>query len=286
MKNVFTIVFLLLITSSSYLSVKAFYVILAANLVINPLEATPIKIPKKARRFTPVKGLKSYDIIAKRDLFKTGKVETVVKPTPVVEEKNLEKYKKTDLKLHGTIAGIDEMTAAIIENKMTRKQDLYRIGQTVRNARIKRILREKVVITVNGRDEILEMEIEMGARRGRSPKGSYQSSRSINSDNYSISRAAVDNAFNNLNTLMRQIKVRPHFSRGKPDGMLMTRIKPGSLFTKMGLKNGDILVGVDGEMITSTDDALRLYSRLKSSNRVVLQIKRRGKISDIEYFIR
>jgi len=53
----------------------------------------------------------------------------------------------------------------------------------------------------------------------------------------------------------------------------------------MGLKSGDVIMGVDGKDIESVDDALKFYQNLQSSSKVQLQIKRRGRLKTIDYRI-
>ena len=72
---------------------------------------------------------------------------------------------------------------------------------------------------------------------------------------------------------------------GGADGLILSSIKPGSIFRKMGLRNGDILTGVDGEKIESVDNALAFYEKLKLSSHIALQLKRRGQLKTIEYNI-
>ena len=88
-----------------------------------------------------------------------------------------------------------------------------------------------------------------------------------------------------LNGLMDQAKIRPHFRNGKPDGLTISRIKRDSIFSQLGLRSGDIITGVDGQSIESVDDALKFYNQLKSSSNVNLQIRRRGMPKQIEYTI-
>ena len=45
------------------------------------------------------------------------------------------------------------------------------------------------------------------------------------------------------------------------------------------------IMGVDGNEIESVDDALSLYENLKTASNVKLQIKRRGRIKEIEYHV-
>ena len=68
--------------------------------------------------------------------------------------------KKTDLKLKlwGTITGNGVRAYAIIEEGTKREQKLYKVGETVQNATIKIILREKVILSVEGKDELLVIE--------------------------------------------------------------------------------------------------------------------------------
>ena len=85
---------------------------------------------------------------------------------------------------------------------------------------------------------------------------------------------------------MQQVRMRPHFTNGKPDGLTFTQIKPNSIFHKMGIKNGDVITGVDGNTIESKDDALKLYQSLQSSSNLKLQLKRRGRMKSIGYYIK
>ena len=100
-----------------------------------------------------------------------------------------------------------------------------------------------------------------------------------------MSRQVIDEAMNDINSLMEQAKIRPHFRNGKPDGLTISRIKRDSIFTQLGLRSGDIITGVDGQVIESVDDALKFYNQLKSSSNVTLEVRRRGRPKQIEYTI-
>jgi len=61
------------------------------------------------------------------------------------------------LVLMGTIVSADAESRAIILEKDTKNQDIYQQGDVVQGAVVKEILRKKVVLTSDGRDEILDM---------------------------------------------------------------------------------------------------------------------------------
>ncbi len=57
----------------------------------------------------------------------------------------------------GTVSGGSGENRAVILTKKDRKQKLYEAGELVEGAQIKRILRGKVVLNFNGKDEVLDM---------------------------------------------------------------------------------------------------------------------------------
>jgi len=65
---------------------------------------------------------------------------------------------KLKLSLMGTVSGTAEDSRAIILDDTTRKQDIYSVGNTVQGAQIRSIERRKVVLRVNGRDEVLNIK--------------------------------------------------------------------------------------------------------------------------------
>jgi general secretion pathway protein C len=144
------------------------------------------------------------------------------------------------------------------------------------------ILREKVILRVNGKDEILGIE-EASSRS----KTSIVSKRAgmATSQNITLKRSRIESAVKDVNNLMKQVRIRPHFRNGKPDGLRLTGIRPNSIFYNMGLKSGDIITGVNNNTIESVDDVLKFYQSLQSSSSVALQVKRRGRPKTINYSI-
>ena len=95
-----------------------------------------------------------YGVITRRNLFGpppqangSSELET---PPEELEATSL------DVVLMGTVGG-DEESRAIILNKQDRKQEIYSVGDNVQGALIKEILRGKVILNLDGRDEMLDM---------------------------------------------------------------------------------------------------------------------------------
>jgi general secretion pathway protein C len=278
MKRYFTILNIIFIAGIVFFMVKVFYKIATANVDTSNSSKTAAThlVPSVS---TTQHELSHYQAIIERNLFKTN-TETGRGP----DKLDIETLEPTDLNLNllGTITGDQKEAYAVIEDTAVKKQDLYRIGDTIQNATVKMILREKVVLNVNGKDEILGVEKASGSQKIGKP--STELARA-GSQNITVKRSQIDSAIKDVNTLMKQVRIRPNFKNGKPDGFRLTGIRPNSIFYKMGLKSGDVIMGVDGKDIESVDDALKFYQNLQSSPNVQLQIKRRGRLKTIDYRI-
>jgi len=278
MKRYFIILNVLLITAAVFFMVKVFYKVAGAKIdpAPPPKDAARHVIPNETSTRHP---LSDYRAVMDRNLFKT-KTGTGGRP----QKLDIESLTPTELKLKllGTVTGNEKEAYAVIEDTDVRRQNLYKVGDTIQNATLKIILREKVVLNVNGKDEILGIEkVREEGKTGRSPERKIAST----SRNITIKRSQIDTALQDVNTLMKQVRIQPHFQNGKPDGLRLTGVRPNSIFYKMGLKSGDIIMGVDGKNIESVDDALKFYQSLQSASRVQLQLKRRGRPKTIEYNI-
>ena len=276
----------------SYFSVNAFYKVATApfdHARPSSVATKQVVSPNDATRHP----LSYYEAVIERNLFNT-KTETGQQPKKL----NIENLKPTDLKLKlfGTVTGDKNKAYAVIEETEKRRQNLYRIGDTIQNASIKMILREKVVLRVNGKDEILEIEEVLSGSRASGQPSSVEKGRSqkkrpfrrssrAGSQNITLDRSKIESAVNNINDLMKNVRIQPHFTGGQPDGFRLTGVRPNSFFYNMGLKSGDVITGVDGKKIESVDDAFKLYQGLQSSSNIQLQLKRKGRQKNINYKI-
>lgn len=97
-----------------------------------------------------------YQVIVTRNIFQAridqDKKEGKERPGPKPK-----KLAKTSLKLvlMGTVTGSDRDARAIIVDEKRKRQDIYHIGDVVQGALIKKVERGRVVLGVNGRDEVL-----------------------------------------------------------------------------------------------------------------------------------
>ena len=218
-----------------------------------------------------------YKPIITRNIFGSG--EEVSKEIRTEEIENLQ---PTSLKLAllGTVSGNRQNTFAVIEEIDKKKQALYRVGDSVQGAIVKKILRGKVILRVKERDEILTIEEAAALRAGKE----YLTPEPIEAgDTIMVSRSAVQESMKNVHNLLSQVRIRPYFRDGKADGLSVTNIKAGSFFAKLGLKNGDIVQEIDDKIIKSPEDVLEMYKKFKLGSQVALKIMRNNEQKIISY---
>jgi len=268
-----------------YFGVNAFISVLNSRLAPTPaMQEEAVKLSEKPA--ADAKPLEDYAIITERNLFGgTSQGLAEAPPEEIVLDDMPVALNSLGLKLVGTVvASKPEESSAIIEDRSTRKQEVYQEGDRVKQALIKRILRHNVVINAGRRDEVLTMAPEESTgktpARERAPRAQR---RSAAGSSIRLDREELESQMANLNELMQQVRIRPFMEGRQPAGFLVSNIKPGSLFSKMGLRNGDVIQGINGEMITTPDQAVELYESLMEGGEIALEIKRGRRKQNLSY---
>jgi general secretion pathway protein C len=88
-----------------------------------------------------------------------------------------------------------------------------------------------------------------------------------------------------LNNVLTQARCVPNFENGLPSGYKCFQIVPGSIYDKLGLQNGDTIVGINGQNINDPGKAFEQLSTLKEAKHISLSIKRDGRPVQLEYDI-
>lgn len=149
---------LLVITLFCIGAVEGGYSVLEYFLFRQPVNETVIPGAKEEKE-EQVSSAARRDpsIILTRNLFgPTFESEDAPAASTVDVAANLDKS-DLEIVLVGTIGGGEGNNRAIILDKKTRKQDLYKEGDEIKGASVKEILRGKVILDVEGKEELLDM---------------------------------------------------------------------------------------------------------------------------------
>lgn len=168
---------------------------------------------------------------------------------------------------------------------------LVGVGALIGDHRVVEIHRQRAMLQVGGRLACLQLG-ERPRRATRAPKAAARAKydpelvRKLGPDRYAIDRAALDAQLSDLRRIGRQIRVRPELRQGRTVGFRVTRIDRRGVFHAIGLRQDDILSGVDGVAVDSPTKALELFDRLGTARDVTVDVIRRGRPVTLSYDIR
>ena len=151
-------------------------------------------------------------------------------------------------------------------------------------AELLKVERRRIVFrnTSNGRLEFIEMDKDLKfALKVGEPALSTTGSGGIlkQGNDVTISRATIEKYTANIGEVLQQARAVPNRDpiTGEINGFRILFIKPESIFTELGLKPGDLLQEVNGQKVTSIQQAMEMYQSLKSVNNISVNIEREGR---------
>jgi len=249
-----------------------------------PLMDGPSPARQKTSALPPKR---EYRVLLERNLFGIKKDETSRDKGGDLLA-NLDKLALTSLNctLIGTVINETGNSWAVIRDNQSKREEKVSVGSMFSDAKVVLILRNKVVLNFNGKDELLVMGIEkIRAERLAEEKAGKEQAPGEGST-YKISRDFVRDSMNDLAKIMSTVRVRPYVKDGKPQGFQISRLKGGSLVKTMGFQDGDIIRSINGQDIRSPEDAMKLYNTLKDSSFFTITLLRKNQPMTLNYKVR
>lgn len=282
------------------------------------LIAAKIRIPKKYQA-SPVAALvpqdggvqtfEEYRVVMERNIFDSREIEPeaeVVQEEPA--EVNLEgPAVKTSLpiKLVSTVSvgnGTDKRSSATISTGKG-GEEIYSVEdekQFSPGVKIVKILPSRIEFVNNRRLEYAEIEdFGGGVSTGRpissldrpasapsktSAAPSSEGIQEVSEGKYVVDRGELDTALSSLDKLFTQIRAVPQFKDGKASGLKLLSVRSGSLFAKLGLRRNDVLERINGQTV-DMKQGMQIFSTLKDSDRISIDLLRNGQKTTLEYDI-
>ena len=108
----------------------------------------------------------------------------------------------------------------------------------------------------------------------------------VSATEFNIDRGVVDKILENQSELMRQARIVPEQENGKVVGIRLFGVRPDTLLGVLGMENGDRLQTINGFDMASPEKALEAYARLRTADKLVVQVNRRGANMNLDYNIK
>ncbi len=221
-----------------------------------------LKVPPVERKEPDIEPVKTAfsKIFQRQETRATGKV--------TLEETG----KVREIKLLGTAIGSRNL-ALLLVNKRT---FVLSEGEEREGIKLKKVYRKKVLVVINGKEITLKLEV---------PKANssiqVKSFQARGLGEFRISRREIERVTKDPGIMFREIRLVPYVKNGKTEGFIFEWIKPGSLFYRAGLREGDILLSINNMTIRSGEDAFRILQILRNEPSLRVVVLRKGKRREI-----
>jgi general secretion pathway protein C len=190
---------------------------------------------------------------------------------------------------------------AIIRDNDDKSTGPYNIGSKLREATISDIDEARVYLDFgNGRIEYMTLldlpEAQPGqpapAAAAPAPSTDPLSAeldrgiKKTGEHSYEVQRATVDALLGNMGALAKGARIVPETKDGKAAGFRLFSVRPDGPFAKIGLQNGDVIGAINGLEMNSPDQALMVYTKLRTANHLSVAVERNGQKITKDYNIR
>lgn len=189
------------------------------------------------------------------------------------------------LRLAGTVlSGTSLGNIAVIETGTNGTQGVYREGELIGDVSIKQILVDRIVIQAGEDEKIIKLghapqlndkqpvvnetpaeEISFGPLP---PFSRRYDTRFLESGDLEVS-------LENIDDVVRTVDIEPVTVYGRPAGVKISPIEPGSVFEEMGLKANETIKEVNGVAVSSPEEVADILRQLKAGDDVDIKVKGR-----------
>ncbi|PTL80429.1 type II secretion system protein GspC [Vitiosangium sp. GDMCC 1.1324] len=291
------LVFILLVALLAARTVNLF-----VESALTPMPSGEVSARQKAK---PTEALASLDLKRLSELtgVKIPEPEPVVaEPTAPAVDPNAAPVKSgLRVKLLGTLVANDNLwSVASVLDMGNQRSTTYMVGDRIQGAEVIFIERERVIILNNSRKEFIDGQPGDGATPVASytpppvpsgppvqpPNGLGNGIKAVSENDYEVPRTEIDRTLANLNDVAMQARIVPAFKDGQAQGFKLFSIRPDSIYSKIGVQNGDVIKRINGFELNSPEKALEVYTKLKEASRIEIELERNGSSIRKNYTIR
>ena len=214
-----------------------------------------------------------YEIILERDLFRFVQPDAIDTDGRTALSSKPPGSTGLQFRLLGTIAGSEKVARAVIEDMKTNLQGLYATGDSIQGARIERIERNRIILL--GEDGQQMLDLHVASRDSVSPESEVKSAvakdhggsevvRVVSPTEREIDTKAFASKVGRMDAVLRSVKFSPHVVDGEEEGLRITGLEGMNAASYIGLRNGDVVQGLNGQTITNRRKAFQVLRRAQT----------------------
>ena len=186
-----------------------------------------------------------------------------------VQEKSIEAISPPDVKLKGVIIS-KNLKGAVFYNG---KEIFVKEGEEIKGYRLIKVEKDFALLEKGGK--IFKVGFEISKKK--SFTRNYEDQNVSSEREIVLSRREILRITKDPAKMFTQIRLVPYIRNGKTEGFIFEWVKPGSIFDRIGIRRGDILVSVNNMTISSGEDAFRILYQLRNEPNLRVVLIRNGR---------
>ncbi|AZZ96836.1 type II secretion system protein GspC [Pseudoalteromonas sp. R3] len=245
-------------------------------------------LPTQSQMYAQTSAAVSSQTILGHNIFGKANEKPVVEaPKPVISDAP---ETQLNVRLTGIVAVSQNDAAGLAIIESQGRQETYVVQDPVKGTRAKlaQVLPDRVILDVSGRFETLMLD---GIEFSRQVATPVQSRRTANRNQpKQISDKAREELKQRRDELLAEpgklfdyIRISPERRNGQLVGYRLRPGKDPELFKKMGLKNNDLAIAINGFQLTDMKQAMSAMNELRNSTDANITIERDGQTVDVQF---
>lgn len=172
--------------------------------------------------------------------------------------------------------------------KLNGKSYIVSPNQTVEGLKILKISKDFIIVSYQNQ----EKKVKLGEAVKQPQQNQPNNSKSVNLpplesilQTNKIPKSELERLTSDPGIMFTQIRLVPYVEGGQTKGFKFDWIQDGSLFQRMGIQVGDVLVAINNQQINSGEDAFRILQIIRNEPNFKVSILRNGKMLELNYFV-
>jgi len=200
-------------------------------------------------------------------------------------------FKNSTLKLVGTAVTLSpDRSIAVIEDLKNRRQWSFHEGDRAWDILIKAIRRDHIVIDAGNGEKTVKMRSFLATGTAPVRHISGPTATSINRTgsrerHVVLDRVVTEAAFSEPEAVLDRVDITSARLLNREVGFRIAAFDADSIFSKMGLRSGDLLLAINGREIAGPEEAKSLFETLREGGDIDLTVRRRARTYHINLLI-
>jgi type II secretion system protein C len=195
-----------------------------------------------------------------------------IKPPPDLKKPTF--IEPLNIQLKGIAYSYDEEKSISMITDETKKEDIYHVGDILKDAQIIRIAKDRVtLLRPNGQHETIYLRKPDDIDDQKQTWSDVV--KKIKENTFEVDFKKIAKAIPTLGTLSEKLALLTMYRKGKPTGLKITNIDP--LGTALGLKKNDLITAINDVSTADKKDRIKIYdniTKLKKGDTINVSIER------------